>query len=188
LGCGNGNNLALYHAYGWEVVGIDINAHSLANAAFNFEGRGKFVQHDLSLGLPPVGGPFDVVLMPGSLYYISRSAFVRCLRELRPLFCGGALFYLRMRMLDDYRYGRGRQVEPHGFILDTPETGEAGCLNVFYCEEELRTLLQTHLGGPLQNLIVLHCRFDRVRAGRLVPHNSDVIIWGKLPTEAMPGS
>jgi SAM-dependent methyltransferase len=183
LGCGNGNNLALYHAYGWEVVGVDVNANSLQNAAINFEGRGKFQQHDLSRGLPPLDGLFHVVLMPGSLYYVPRSALVRCLKELRPLLCDNALFYMRMRLRDDYRYGRGRQIGPRSFILDTPETGEAGCLHVFYSEEELKTLLQCHLGAAPQSLTVLRCRFDSVRAGRVVPDNSDVIIWGK----ATPG-
>ena len=177
----------LYHAYGWEVVGIDINANSLANAMINFEGRGKFLQHDLSRGLPPIEGLFDVVLMPGSLYYIPRAAFARCLGELRPLLRGGALFYMRMRLRDDYRYGRGRPVEPDGFVLDTPETGESGYLNVFYCEEELKALVHNNLGA-LQKLTLLHCRFDSVRNGRVVPHNSDVIMWGKLPTTGtMPG-
>jgi SAM-dependent methyltransferase len=180
LGCGNGNNLALYHTYGWEVVGVDVNAQSLQSAAINFEGRGKFLHHDLSQGLPPLNGPFDVVLMPASLYYVPQGALVRCLKELCPLLCSGALFYIRMRLRDDYRYGRGRQIAPHSFILDTPETGEAGCLNVFYSEEELKTLLESHLGVMGQNLTVLRCRFDNVRAGRVVPDNSDVIIWGKL--------
>ncbi len=89
LGCGNGNNLMLFYQHGWDVVGIDINEKALADAEHNFRGSGEedtrwmFRQLDLGQGVPKIDGlfgrPFDVVLMPSVLYYIPRSAMIKCL-------------------------------------------------------------------------------------------------------------
>jgi hypothetical protein len=114
------------------------------------------------------------------MYYIPRAAFEKCLREVLAALQPRAEFYLRMRLRDDYRYARGRESEPHGFILNTSETGEAGLLNVFYGEHELTNLIEDMWGILPQSLTILHCCFDNLQAGRLVKHNSDIVIWGAL--------
>lgn len=53
LGCGNGNNLLLFHEYGWKTVGVDICNDSLADAEHNFAQasatppRHQFIHRDL---------------------------------------------------------------------------------------------------------------------------------------------
>ena len=180
LGCGNGNNLALYHAFGWDITGVDINAQSLTDAAYNFEGQGCFIQHDLSEGLPKLDRAFDVLLIPNVLYYLPSISAHQCLKRLTTLCTEHCQFFLRTRLRDDYRYGRGREVEQHGFTLDTPETGEAGLLNVFYTEYEIITLLTNALGANPQTLTILHCCFDNIQSGQLVTHNSDLVVWGTV--------
>jgi SAM-dependent methyltransferase len=180
LGCGSGNNLALYHNYGWSITGVDINENLLTDAAFNFENYGKFVRRDLSQGLPAFDALFDVFLAPSSLYYIPRAACLHCLRAVRPYLHASAEFFLRMRLQDDYRYGRGEETGPHSFILDTEETGEAGLLNVFYTEEELKAMVCETLGAEAYDLTVLHCRFDNLQNDRIVRNNSDLILWGQM--------
>ena len=136
-GCANGCNLRLFREYDWETVGIDISRESLADAEANFAGmaaeegcqgaRGyRFLQHDLTAGLPQgLPGPFDAVLFPSSLYYIPRRSMAQPSATARRLVRPGAAFYLRMRTLGDFRYGRGEAIEINGFRLTMDVTGDA---------------------------------------------------------------
>lgn len=179
LGCGNGSNLALYLAYGWDVVGIDVAAEAIADAEQNLHGSGTFIRHDLAEGLPDLAYPLDVLLMPSSLYYLPRASAVTCLRQSRRLAAPEADFYLRMRLTDDHRHRQGDEVEPNGFRLTIDETGERDCLNVFYTERELRALVTEELGADPGDLVVLRNRFDNLQNGRIIA-NSELILWGRL--------
>jgi SAM-dependent methyltransferase len=186
-GCANGCNLRLFREYDWETVGIDISRDSVADGEANFAGMDgaksayRFVKHDLSKGLPPgLDGPFDCVLFPSSLYYIPRASMVQVLRDARKLARPGAAFYLRMRTLGDYRFGRGELVETNGFRLTTEVTGERGVLNVFYHEYELVEMLRDHLGVEAAQMKILQVDYQNIQ-NEVVVSNSDVIIWGRVP-------
>lgn len=186
-GCANGCNLRLFREYDWETVGIDINRESLADAEANFAamdgGRHnyRFLQHDLSLGLPrDLQGPFDAVLFPSALYYIPRRSMVQVLCDARRLVRPGAVFYLRMRTLADFRYGRGEPIELHGFRLTIDTTGERGAINVFYQDYELVDMLREHLGADPSRMTILHYDYENLQ-NEVVVSNSDVILWGRLP-------
>ena len=182
LGCGDGNNLMLYRSYGWKVTGVDISPEALDNARHNMGGDGCFIQHDLSDGIPEnIECPIDVLLMPYSLCYIPRTAFLACLQMLAPLLAPNADIFISLRTPEDYRYSRGTPAEPNGFILNTTETGENGLLNVFYHEHEVVDMLKTGLGMATKDLTVLHCHFDNIQANRLITGNSDLVVWGKRP-------
>lgn len=176
LGCGNGSNLECYAAYGHLTTGVDISEASLADAHWNFEGEGDWIAHDLSNGLPPLNGAFDTILMPSSMYYIPRQSFIRCLQQLTKHLATEAAFFIRMRTLADYRFGRGLPVEHNGFQLNTIETGEKDLLNVFYGEYEICEILRLHLGVTEFN--TLHVQFESERPGGGVIFNSDVLISG----------
>lgn len=178
LGCGNGNNLMLYDAYGWEVTGIDISQSALNDARHNFSGRGNWIQHDLALGIPELpDSSIDVLLVPNVLNYLSRRAARSVLCALASKMAPDSNLFVSVRSTGDYRFGRGEMVEHNGFVLNTPETGEAGLLNVFYSEHEVVTLLQEALGIAPGKLNILHSEFDNIQNERLVPHNSDLIFW-----------
>lgn len=185
LGCGNGNNLMLFFQYGWDCVGIDYNAQSIADAVCNFGEVTKtgnicsFVQHDLQTGLPASLERCDVLLLPSVLYYIPRVAAMKCLEQAAKLVSPGSLFFLRMRSPRDYRYRRGSEVEPNGFVLDISETGEKGALNVFYEEYELVEMLRKTMGVELSSLRLMHVTFDNHQNGVIV-RSDDIVLWGKL--------
>lgn len=177
LGSGSGNNLLLFQGFGWTVTGVDISHESLADARYNLGTVGADLVHaDLSHSLPNLAGEFDCVLLPNVNYYLPRVAFVRVLTALRPKIRIGGRFYLRSRLLDDWRFGRGQEVERNGFQLDCSETGERGLLNVFYTVDELRELITTHL-GPLEGLQSLLVRYDNPQNGITIS-NSEVVLWG----------
>lgn len=180
LGCGDGNNLSLYAGFGWHVTGVDYDPEALANARWNLGDGAVFVQHDLEEGPPPVSGPFDVLLIPNVLCCVAKVPVWRTLAALRPLLAPGACVYVRTRLVDDYRYGRGSEALYGGIILDTPETGEEGRYAAFYQSSELRAMLEGTFN--LKGVVELRCRFDNLARGTtFVPGNSDGIMWGRLP-------
>lgn len=182
LGCASGANLMLYRSFGWEVTGVDYDSRALEDARHNLEGSGRWIEADLSLG-PPRGlsGPYDVLLLPSVLYYIDEMRARALLSALAPQLSPGAEVYARMRLLDDYRYGRGVEEGPNAFRLTIGETGEQGLLVKLYSETEIVSLLSDTLG--LSAEVALRCRFDNLQGGRIT-HNSDLIVWGARRPES----
>jgi SAM-dependent methyltransferase len=178
LGCASGNNLMLFAAFGWDVTGVDVNSTSIADARYNLEGAGTIIQCDLAANLPSLEShAYDVILMPSVNYYLPRAAFVRTLDECRRLIKAGGLFYIRSRLPEDWRWGRGTPEGPGVFRLQCHETGEYGLLNVFYGAEELWELIVSRVGElrPAQRLCAT---FDNPQNG-VVVRNADIIIWGR---------
>jgi SAM-dependent methyltransferase len=182
LGCGSGNNLILFKSFNWDVTGLDISPNALANASHNLRGGGRLVQCDLANDFPDLGDSrFDAVLLPSVNYYLPRSSFVRLLAECRVRVKPGALFYIRSRRPDDWRWGRGKEEGPNSFRLDCAETAELGLLNVFYSADELQELIHEHF-GKLGEPQVLHITAD-VPMGNVVIRDADVVIWGKAAAD-----
>lgn len=177
LGGGTGNNLSLYAAYGWTLTNVDYSAAALEDARWNLGQAATLIQADLSLGLPDgIEGPIDVLLIPNLLCYLTNAQAHRVLTAVREKLAPNAEVFVRTRLVDDYRYGRGVAEEPDGFRLATPETGEEGLFNLFYTEAGLVNRLRDELG--LTQPDVFRVCFDNLQAGVRVPSNSDLVVWG----------
>lgn len=180
LGCGSGNNLLLFHEFGWQVVGVDISADSLADAAYNLAGEPNTVtllQADLAQGMPALLGEFDAIILPNFSCYVPRVSFQNLLTDCNRLLKQGGGIFLSTRTCEDWRYGRGREVERNGFVLECTETGEKGLLNVFYEASELIEMIDSTM-GELHNQQLLKVRFDNPQSGVIID-NSHVVIWGR---------
>jgi SAM-dependent methyltransferase len=180
LGCGNGNNLLLFQEFGWEVEGVDISADSLANAHHNLAGGKETValyQADLAQDMPALTGQFDVIILPNFNYYVPRASFWRLLADCNQLLRGGGLYFMRSRTCEDWRYGRGREVERNGFVLECTETGEQGLLNVFYEKCDLIEMIEASL-GKLHDQKILKVKYENPQNGIIVC-NDDIVIWGR---------
>ena len=180
FGCASGNNLMLFAAFGWDVTGIDVRSGAVEDARYNLEGAANIIQRDLAEEVPSLGEQvYDVVLMPSMNYYLPRSAFIRLLTECRRLLKAGGLFYIRSRLPEDWRWGRGEPEGPGAFRLRCRETGEYGLLSVFYTADELGELIASHL-GELRPVQRLYATFDNPQNG-VVVRNADIVIWGRTP-------
>ena len=177
LGCGVGNNLGLYQAFGWRITGLDYDKDALADARWNLGDGPELIQADLAHGAPNLDGPFDALIIPNLLCYLTAAQARAMLTGFRPALASGCEVFVRTRLVDDYRYGRGTEEEPDGFRLATPETGEAGLFNRFYTPCGLVALLKETL--KLTDVTELSARFDNIQAGRRVPGNSDLVVWGR---------
>ena len=177
LGCGVGNNLGLYQAFGWRITGLDYDKDALADARWNLGDGPELIQADLAHGAPNLDGPFDALIIPNLLCYLTAAQARAVLGGFRAALAAGCEVFVRTRLVDDYRYGRGTEEEPDGFRLATPETGEAGLFNRFYTPCGLVALLKETL--KLTDVTELSTRFDNIQAGRRVPGNSDLVVWGR---------
>ena len=178
LGCGSGNNLMLFSAFGWDVTGVDVSRSALADARHNLEGAGTLIECNLETDFPALeAAVFDAILLPSVNYYVPRDAFVRLLEECRRLIRPGGMFYIRSRLPQDWRWGRGKEEGPGAFRLECHETGELGLLNVFYSADELAAMIQEHL-GDLQQPQTLRVSCDNPQGG-IVVRNEDIVIWGR---------
>ena len=117
------------------------------------------------------------MIIPNLLCYLTLEQARATLAGFRPALAAGCEVFVRTRLVDDYRYGRGAEEEPDGYRLATPETGEAGLFNRFYTQAGLVDLLVQTL--KLGDRTELAARFDNVQAGRRVPGNSDLVVWGR---------
>lgn len=179
LGSGVGNNLALYGEYGWRLTGVDYDAAALEDARWNLGEAAELIQADLSQGAPPLAGRFEALIIPNLICYLTRDQAVAALSAIRAHLAPACEVFVRTRLVDDYRYGRGAPEGPDGFRLATPETGEAGLFNRFYTQAGLVELLEETLG--LTERCELAIRFDNLQAGVRVPGNSDLVVWGVAP-------
>jgi SAM-dependent methyltransferase len=178
LGCGPGNNLMLFAEFGWDVTGLDYSDSVLADARHNLAGAGTLIQCDLVADFPAFDeGTFDAILMPSVNYYLPRASFVRLLEQCRNCIKPRGMFFIRSRLPEDWRWGRGKAEGPGAFRLECRETGEYGLLNVFYSADELSGLIREHF-GELQQSRRLTAAFDNPQGG-IVVRNADVIIWGR---------
>ena len=177
LGGGTGNNLSLYAAYGWSLTDVDYSQGALDDARFNLGDGVETICADLSKGLPNLGQtPIDVLLIPNLLCYLTDAQATAVLTAARKTLAPGAEVFVRTRLVDDYRCGKGVEDEPNGWRLDTPETGEAGLFNLFYTEDGLVRRLVEELG--LVDPTALKVSFDNIQNGVRVAPNSDLVVWG----------
>lgn len=177
LGGGTGNNLSLYAAYGWDLVNVDYSAKALDDCRWNLGDGVTLIEADLSKGLPDLGPtPVDVLLIPNLLCYLTDAQAKAVLTAARARLAPGAEVFVRTRLVDDYRFGKGVEEEPNGWRLATPETGEAGLFNLFYTPDGLVGRLVDELG--LSEPTVLKVAFDNIQNGARVAPNSDLVVWG----------
>ncbi|MCR6631135.1 MAG: class I SAM-dependent methyltransferase [Magnetospirillum sp.] len=177
LGCGNGSNLMLFAAYGWETVGIDYDSALIEAGRRNFAKAGH-TGWTLTVGdlnqQQEVEGPFDVFLLPSIIYYFTVEQARAIIQRFAP-HAAQSLFYCRFRTPLDYRFGRGEALGPQSFRITATETGEQGCTISFYETHQMLDLM-----SPFKlrqdSIKVFYEMFDNLQNDRLI-RNQDGIIW-----------
>ena len=187
LGCANGNNLDLFYQFDWCVTGLDFSEVSIKNAQHNFSFYNKdnaydFIHCDLGEGIPELNKTFDVILFPNILYYLDKDAMRKCLRQAYGYANENCKIFIRMRSPDDYRFGKGNEIDESSYQLDFEETGEKGCINIFYTKNRLEAILEEELNLSQlesQNLIYLDAIMGNIQNGKYI-NNNDYVVWGEI--------
>jgi SAM-dependent methyltransferase len=182
LGCGNGNNARLFAEYGWRVTGVDMDPAALDNARANWDQEPaeswSFIERDLREGLPALDEPFNALVGNGSLFYFERHYLEELLSQARRVLAPGAHVYFKFRTRDDWRYGKGEEIEKDTFRINVWQTAEEGATMAFYEPDDLRALIEDRL-GTLHDCQVLFESHENIQHDLRID-NRDVIVWGRL--------
>ncbi|RIH77469.1 putative methyltransferase YcgJ [Calidithermus terrae] len=170
LGCGQGHDSLRLARLGFHAVGLDLSGEALerARAAAREEGLGaRFVQGDMSQGLPFPGGAFDAVLANLSLHYFDHATRRFVLAEVgRVLVAGGVLaLHVNSSLEAERRRAEGaamQELEP-GFYLE-----EAGVQRCYFDREMLEEWLAGWEVLRLEPLEVLNASGKPKRCWRAV--------------------
>ncbi|WP_086251574.1 MULTISPECIES: class I SAM-dependent methyltransferase [Campylobacter] len=186
LGCNNGNNLALFASYDYEVIGVELDAQNVENANFNFSNvygfdKFNFINQDMREFCKNTKDlKSDVLLIPNVINYITKSDFIKLLENIiqNKLIKSNSDFFIRARSLKDHRYGLGKQIDDGVFILDGDEySGEKGIICSCYKEYELVEILKSKLN--LRDFTLITSENLNVKSGVYIK-DSDIIIYGKI--------
>jgi len=162
LGCGNGNNLILFRAYGYETIGVDVDKKAIEDANYNFKllfGKNgyHFVESNF-LNFPVIEKflkePLDVLLISNSLYYVRREDFFTLLKFLKDTLRGKLKIFLRFRSPRDSRVCCGEPL------------GKGEFLN-------------------LSNHKVFHLYEENLHSGIKIL-NADIVLWGDIKLSTTP--
>lgn len=142
LGCGTGRHALLFAEQGFETFGIDISGPGLEVAQERLSARGLTVNLTAATmhALPFADESLDGVVSYGVLEYNNWRGIREAVTEIfRVLKLGGKLLAVT-RTADDYRYGKGKRVDGHSFVLDIAETNEPGMLMCFLNRQDVQEL------------------------------------------------
>lgn len=177
LGCSNGNNLSIFYEYGWDVTGVDIDKNALAEAVRLFANGHFHLMNMLQYSAMATDSPYDVILMPSTLYYMDPVDIQKTLMYLKNngWIKQGTLLYFRMRDLEDQRYRMGESIGKDTVLMTTNITGEKDCRIVFYAHQDFLTLLKKIVG--FQGYKLFASKQTNSQNDEMIL-NSDFIVWG----------
>lgn len=126
IGTGAGRHTKLASELGLQAFGTDISFTGLRHAAQRLQQAGAqpLVSQASMLALPFADGSFRIVLSYGVFYYGTATEMKRAIAEVHRVLTSGGRALVVLRSTDDYRFGKGRQLERNTFQLDIQDTNE----------------------------------------------------------------
>lgn len=141
IGTGAGRHLKLAAELGYEVYGIDLSLVGLKCAGQRLSSLD--VHHYLaqaSMGaLPFADLSFDIVLSYGVFCYGATHETKKSIEEAHRVLADGGKLFVVLRTTQDYRWGKGEQLERNTFRLKIEETNEYNTIQHFLTEDNIRT-------------------------------------------------
>lgn len=126
IGAGAGRHMKLASDLGFDPHGIDVSSVGLRHAHERLDAMK--VRHQLAqasmLALPFADGSFSVVLSFGVFCYGTADEMRRAIHEARRVLVHGGRLFVVLRTTQDYRFGKGEQLEPTTFRLKIKDTNE----------------------------------------------------------------
>lgn len=142
VGTGAGRHTKLLSDMGFATAGVDVSAEGLRHTRERLAQAGSSVElvRAPMTALPFEDASFDVVVSFGVLNYERRAGMAQAIAEMYRVMRDGGRAFVMLRTCDDYRVGRGTEIEPQTFVLEIDDTGEHGTVQHFLREEEVPLL------------------------------------------------
>lgn len=140
LGVGGGRHTKLLCELGFNVFGLDISMIGLKytkeEIAKDYFDAG-LAQASMNK-LPFKNGSFNAVISYGVFNYGNQNEMQMAIQEVHRILTPNGKAFVMLRTTDDYRFGKGEQLETNTFILKIHETNEYGTVQHFLDEKAVR--------------------------------------------------
>ncbi len=135
LGCGNGKNLPGMIGKQWDVTAMDCSRYAFQLCRHGIQNAGKvhFVVGD-AVYLPIRDSMMDAVISLHVIGHLMEPGRVRLVREASRVLKPGGLIIFRDFGVDDFRCGKGEEIEPFTFHRGT------GSFTHYFTKNEVATL------------------------------------------------
>jgi ubiquinone/menaquinone biosynthesis C-methylase UbiE len=145
LGCGVGRHCVYLSENGFDVVGLDVSRSALSTAKEWIQEK-RLTNVSFILGnmtdLPLGDCRFDAVISVSVMHHAMKEQTTKAVDEIHRVLRGNGLFLTNLVSVEDYRYGRGEEVEADTFmVLEDFEDGRFEELHHFFTREDVLQLL-----------------------------------------------
>jgi ubiquinone/menaquinone biosynthesis C-methylase UbiE len=141
IGVGAGRHTRLAIELGLACYGADISYSGLHHARQRLLGTGsriRLVQGSM-LALPFPDNSFDLTLSFGVFYYGTRDQMRLAISEMHRVLAVHGKGFVVLRTEEDYRFGKGEELEPNTFRLSISDTNEFGTTQHFVTSGDVVT-------------------------------------------------
>ena len=130
IGVGAGRHCKLASDLGFETCGIDASFVGLQHARQRL-GETVLLARASMLALPFPDASFQVVLSFGVFYYGTAVEMNQAIAEAHRVLAPGCRALIVSRSVDDYRFGKGKELGRNTFQLEIADTNEFGTVGHF---------------------------------------------------------
>lgn len=144
LGCGAGCHTVFLAEEKFKTYATDISENGINIAEKRL--KEKKLEADLkTAGMENQPFPddfFDAVISFGVFYYNTGPGYKKAVEDLYRILKKGGRAFVFTRTTDDYRFGKGKEIEKNTFILDIKDTNEKGMLMHFLEKRDIRKIFR----------------------------------------------
>lgn len=126
IGCGGGRHVKLFAENGFRTYGVDFSGEGIEQTKKVLSEHGLNAELKICdmRELPYDDAFFDGVISFGVFYYADANGMRDSIGELCRVLKTKAAGFVNLRTTDDYRYGKGKEIERNTFVLGIEETNE----------------------------------------------------------------
>ena len=142
LGSGSGRHTLLIASWGFQVVALDVSETALTELVRRtglVRLQNVTAVRDEVGTLPFIDGYFDAIVCTNVLHHGPAAEIRRSFAEARRVLRKGGLALFVVVSDKDFRFGRGKKLEPKTFVFTDGE--EKGITHHFFGEDEFRVAL-----------------------------------------------
>lgn len=144
LGCGAGVHTVFLAKEGFCVFATDISKTGLAVTRKRLlENNLMAVIKNANMEIQPFEDNFfDGAISFGVFYYNNTEGYQKAVGELYRVLKKGGKAFVFARTVDDYRFGKGKEIEKNTFILNTSETNEKNMAMHFLDKKDIKKIFK----------------------------------------------